>query len=368
MSERRALALPALQQATVALRGLDWSPSRESALSLMRGAELALEEDDSAERAVQVKDVLKFMQQQFRRRGAKLVEGNLLAAQRLKTEHELGARLDRDGEDGTRAGKGEGRSNATRSSIYTLPDIGVSSPDAVRFRRIGSLAWADLEALIRAELDKGEQGAELSTAWALGVWRQFRQPTEPVWPELPAGIFNLLYADPPWQYEFSESPANRSIENQYPTATVAQMCDETFVADLRAHTAPDAMLFLWATSPKLTEAQQLLTAWGFEYRTNLVWVKDRIGMGYYVRQQHELLLVAKRGNLPVPAEADRVSSVIEAPRGRHSEKPEQVYGMLEGMYPAAERLELFARTARPGWTPWGNEVDDGASVRVGGAA
>jgi N6-adenosine-specific RNA methylase IME4 len=80
-------------------------------------------------------------------------------------------------------------------------------------------------------------------------------------------------------------------------------------------------------------------------------------MGYHARSQHELLLVAKRGDIPPPAVADRVSSVIEAPRGAHSEKPDQVYRLIESFYPTLPRIELFCRGAPPeGWAAWGNQA------------
>ena len=118
----------------------------------------------------------------------------------------------------------------------------------------------------------------------------------------------------------------------------------------------DAVLFLWATSPKLEEALEVLKAWGFQYRTCMVWVKDKIGMGYYARQRHELLLIGKRGNLPVPDPEDRPDSVVMAPRAGHSEKPEVFYEVIERMYPTCERVELFARHPRDGWAAWGNQA------------
>ena len=103
---------------------------------------------------------------------------------------------------------------------------------------------------------------------------------------------------------------------------------------------------------------KVIEAWGFTYRTNMVWVKDKIGMGYHVRNKHELLLIAKRGELAVPNVADRPDSVVEAPRGKHSEKPEVFYEIIERMYPDYPRLELFLRgEAREGWHGWGNEAD-----------
>jgi N6-adenosine-specific RNA methylase IME4 len=106
----------------------------------------------------------------------------------------------------------------------------------------------------------------------------------------------------------------------------------------------------------LTDALNIMTAWGFEYATSAVWVKDRLGMGVYVRQQHELLLIGKRGLGIVPHPSTLSSSVIAAPRREHSRKPDEVYDLIERMYPELPKIELFARTVRPGWDAWGNEV------------
>ena len=101
---------------------------------------------------------------------------------------------------------------------------------------------------------------------------------------------------------------------------------------------------------------RVIPAWGFEYRTNMVWVKDKIGMGHYVREQHELLLIARRGNMPVPEPSSRPSSVVNAPRLGHSEKPEEFYKLIESMYPASLYGEVFARQPRGGWGSWGDQL------------
>lgn len=162
--------------------------------------------------------------------------------------------------------------------------------------------------------------------------------------------FSVLYADPPWRYEHSET-TTREIENHYPTMTL----DE--IKDMDVPAADDAVLFLWVTSPKLIEGLEVLDAWGFQYRTCMVWIKDRIGMGYYARQQHELLLIGKRGALPVPDPEDRPSSVIHGPRGEHSAKPDEVYELIERMYPTRSKFELFQRRERTGWLSWGTSYD-----------
>jgi len=166
-----------------------------------------------------------------------------------------------------------------------------------------------------------------------------------------APSFPVILCDPPWRYEHAVSDS-RVIENQYPTMELADIC----ALPIQKIALSDCVLFLWATSPKLEESLQVIKAWGFSYRTCAVWNKEIIGMGYYFRQQHELLLVATRGNLPPPKPEDRLPSIFDSRRTKHSEKPEVVYGAIERMYPELPKIELFARgQARSGWSVWGNE-------------
>jgi len=128
------------------------------------------------------------------------------------------------------------------------------------------------------------------------------------------------------------------------------------ISELKIPSAKNAILFLWVTSPKLEDGLEVIKAWGFIYKTSMVWVKDKIGMGYYARGRHEFLLIATRGQIGVPDPENRPDSVIESPRKRHSKKPEIVYDLLEQMYPEHEYLELFARNKREKWMSWGNEI------------
>jgi N6-adenosine-specific RNA methylase IME4 len=99
-----------------------------------------------------------------------------------------------------------------------------------------------------------------------------------------------------------------------------------------------------------------MAAWGFGYKTHAIWDKVKLGMGYWFRGRHELLLVGTRGGFSPPPEEVRYPSVFAARRGEHSAKPECVYEMIESMFPGACRVEFFARKAREGWTPWGNQL------------
>lgn len=161
----------------------------------------------------------------------------------------------------------------------------------------------------------------------------------------------VIYADPPWRYDFAVSDS-RKIENQYPTMTV----DE--IAKVDPAPTEDAVLFMWVTSPKLREGLQVMEAWGFTYKTSMVWVKPQIGMGYYARSQHEWLLIGALGHLPAPEPDVRPSSVIDGRRTEHSAKPD-LRPVLDAMYPGLMKREMFSRRPASGlWLVHGNQTGE----------
>lgn len=163
-------------------------------------------------------------------------------------------------------------------------------------------------------------------------------------------LYQVIYADPPWEYSFSKSDS-RAIENKYATMTVADLCGLRVPAD-----PAGAVLYLWATAPKLLEGLEVLRAWNFAYRTCAVWDKKKPGMGFWFRGQHELLLVGTMGSISPPKESERVSSVIQCQRGEHSLKPAIVRESIGSWYPWAAKLEMFARESHEGWDTFGYEV------------
>lgn len=170
--------------------------------------------------------------------------------------------------------------------------------------------------------------------------------------DLPSGEYDVVCADPPWQYD--NSGFDQSAAAHYPTMSVEAIgalpsSDPTF-----PKFADPCVLFLWATSPLVDVAVDVLTAWGFDYKACLVWVKDRApGLGWWVHTRHELLLVGVRGHT-TPIE--KVDSVIEAAVADHSRKPLEAYAAIDRMFPGLRRVEVFARAPRDGWDAWGNEV------------
>lgn len=163
-------------------------------------------------------------------------------------------------------------------------------------------------------------------------------------PKLP----QLVLADPPWRYDFAQSDS-RQIENQYPSATVDEIIAH------RPDTEADCVLLLWATVAQLPEALEVMRGWGFEYKTNAMWDKQKIGMGYWFRDQHELLLVGTKGKASPPDVAHRVGSIFSESRGKHSAKPECVCQWIEAAFSDLVKLEMYCRSPREGWAAWGNE-------------
>lgn len=171
---------------------------------------------------------------------------------------------------------------------------------------------------------------------------------------LPDEKFGVIYADPEWRFEVysRESGMDRAADNHYPTSETDKICTRP----VGSIAADDCVLFLWATVPMLRDALRVMAAWGFEYKSHAVWMKDRIGTGYWFRNQHELLLVGTKGDIPAPAQGTQLPSVFGGKVGRHSEKPACVYTMIETYFPSLPKVELNARRGRPGWKSWGNEA------------
>lgn len=162
--------------------------------------------------------------------------------------------------------------------------------------------------------------------------------------------YSVIYADPPWRYDFSKSD-NRKIENHYQTMTLED------IKNLSIPTEKNAVLFLWATAPKLLEGLEVMKSWGFEYKTQAIWDKQLIGMGYWFRGRHEILLVGTKGKFSPPSKEFRFPSVYLEKRSKHSKKPSFYRDFINDAYQDFNKIELFARQSSEGWDVWGNEVE-----------
>ena len=178
----------------------------------------------------------------------------------------------------------------------------------------------------------------------------------PKTPPLPAGLFRVIVADPPWQLDTGPSVFNGTGESGHDNLPYEQMSIERIKAlPVRERAAADAHLYLWTTNRYVEAAYEVARAWGFKPSVLLVWAKTPrgVGLGDAYRLTTEFVLYARRGSLKELAITE--TTWFNWPRGKHSEKPEAFYSLVESMSPG-EKLEMFARKARDGWTAWGDEA------------
>ena len=206
-------------------------------------------------------------------------------------------------------------------------------------------ATADVESVAQA-VDAGE-----------GV---YVDSLAPLVDEIKAGVrepFACVYADPPWR--FDNLATRGAAADHYPTMSL----DEIAALPVAQIVAPRALLWLWVTSSHLPKVWPIITAWGFAFKTSMVWSKGRPGLGNFVRNSHELLLIANRGGLLTRRKNQL--SVVQIRPGRHSSKPAKFRDIIEGNSPDP-RIELFGRHRVPGWMVFGNEPDLLGSTSMGG--
>jgi len=169
-------------------------------------------------------------------------------------------------------------------------------------------------------------------------------------------------ADPPWRFQNASgkiAPEYRRL-HRYSTMTLAQIT-ELPVARLAAETAH---LYLWVPNALLPEGIAVMTAWGFDYKSNIVWRKirkdggpDGRGVGFYFRNVTELILFGARGrNARTLAPARRQVNLIETRKREHSRKPDEQYRLIEACSPGPY-LEMFGRFSREGWSTWGDQAE-----------
>lgn len=175
--------------------------------------------------------------------------------------------------------------------------------------------------------------------------------------------FSTVLADPPWQFQNRTgkvAPEHRRL-NRYGTMTL----DDIKALPVASVCTATAHLYLWVPNALLPDGLAVLAAWGFQYKSNLVWHKvrkdggpDGRGVGFYFRNTTELILFGVRGKNARTLQPGRSQvNIICSQKREHSRKPDEAYGLIERCSPGPF-LEMFARGARPGWSAWGNQAQD----------
>jgi len=190
-------------------------------------------------------------------------------------------------------------------------------------------------------------------------------PLVDLYPELPKKTYDIIYADPPWDYGgkmqydksgiksenigFKKNIFISSAVFKYPTLKLRDL-KELHVDKIAAD---DCLLFMWTTGPQLAYSVELGKTWGFDYKTiAFVWDKMIHNPGRYTLSQTELCLVFKKGRIPTPRGVRNIKQLIQVPRGKHSEKPIDVIDGITKMFPLQNKIELFARNNYFGWDNW----------------
>jgi len=209
-----------------------------------------------------------------------------------------------------------------------------------------------------AELPKKQfEDVRLGVASIAQAIREVEHAKRPTTPLPVTDTYRVIYADPPWSYGNSgvinDSDNYGRAARHYPSLSIAELC----ALPVKALADPDAVLFLWVTSPLLAECFAVVAAWGFTYKSSFVWDKVRHNFGHYNSVRHELLLVCTRGSCTPDVRTlhDSVQTIERS--DVHSEKPEHFRSIIDDLYPRGARIELFARCAAPApWETWGNEL------------
>lgn len=270
--------------------------------------------------------------------------------------------------DNSQFGSGPGQTLS-----FTLAEIGVDKKLSSRAQKVAALGDDDFEHVVEQARNRIISGSaavinpakDVSTAGkkTARAAREAELGRKQV--ALPEARFGVIYADPEWRFgTWSENGMDRSADNHYPTSSLEAIKNR----DVGSLAADDSICWLWVTVPMLLEGIEVLAAWGFEYKSHLIWKKDRIGTGYWFRNKHELLLIGTRGRIPAPAMGEQFPSVIEAPVGAHSAKPDEFYEIIEAYFPTLPKIELNARQAREGWVRWGYEAPEENTPKGSGTA
>jgi len=262
--------------------------------------------------------------------------------------------------------------SAGNTSVPTPAPVPVPSQRLAECRQIRDAFTED--ELEQHFAEATERDKELPTSKLVKLAKQTRPPvTAPPQPLAIAGTFATLVADPPWKYGNTSTRA--AAQDHYDTLTIAQLCGEELLPDgtnlakdvVLPKVADRAHLYLWSTSSHLPDAFRVMEAWGFTYKTYLVWVKPQMGMGNYFRVSTELVLFGVKGDMRTRDMG--LMNYFTVGRGKHSAKPAAFYDLVAKASPGPY-LEMFARCDAanqiPGtcqcskclrnWEVWGNQA------------
>jgi N6-adenosine-specific RNA methylase IME4 len=275
----------------------------------------------------------------------------LIAEQKLRTQRILGQLIKQGQEAGEIKKKGE-----SHSESKSLSQLGIRIQDSKRYQDIASIPEPAFNEFIeQKKAEVQEKASELTTAGMLRFGKQLKREqdiqkqsediakgVEPV-----NGLFDVVAMDPPWPYGRKYDPETSRVANPYPEMSIEE------ISEIEVPCKNDSVLFLWTTHMFLPDAFKLLRDWGFAYKATLVWNKEKMGMGHWLRMQCEFCLIGIKGK---PHWANtRFRDILNEPRREHSRKPDSFFEMVNEITHGS-RLEYFSREQRENWHIYGNDT------------
>lgn len=294
----------------------------------------------SVDEVKDIRDKAEAMRMYAKQAGETLEVQNQIAEIKIRAERKAGELI-----------KEMPKAKNQNSATNTLLEAGISHIQSSRWQTVAEIPEVEFEEHIKSVNEKKE---ELTTSGTIRVAQKLRRNNIQIneTDEL-TGKYRIIYADPPWQYRNKGLDNYGHAERHYPTMSTDDICE----MEVNNITETDSVLFLWVTSPMLEDGIRVLNAWGFQYKTSMVWDKQRMNYGYYVGVQHEFILISTKGKC-TPDNKDKLEpSVVSLKRSNvHSEKPEYFRELIDRLYPNGNRIELFARKKTKGWEVYGNQL------------
>jgi N6-adenosine-specific RNA methylase IME4 len=236
----------------------------------------------------------------------------------------------------------------------TIKELGFTQKQAERMQTL-----AEHPEIVKEAIQEARDNDDIvSRAFVLGKIKQVKrkeniqkqvEDIENSVMDKPNGLFDVIAIDPPWNYGTQFNASGRRVANPYPEMTQEQL------KAIEVPASDNCVMFLWTTHKFIWDAKELLDTWGFEYRSMLVWDKQKIGMGDLLRMQCEFCLIGIKGK-PVFRDNHSIRDIIAEPRREHSRKPDGFYQLVNDLC-VGRKLDYFSRETREGWVSYGNDTD-----------
>ena len=239
------------------------------------------------------------------------------------------------------------------SNTPTLKEVGIEKQESARYQKIAELSEEKFEEIIEETKTEEKELTEalmLKTAKKIDREIKIKEQEDGIANgtlKLPEGKYEVIVIDPPWNYGREYDPCGSRVANPYPEMSQEEL------SKIELPSSDNCFIWLWSTHQFIWDAKELLNKWGFEYKAIMVWDKENMGMGSWLRMQCEFCLLGVKGN-PILKNKD-IRDIIREQKTSHSTKPNKLYEIINTNC-IGRKLDYFARKKREGWDVFGDEV------------